>query len=256
MSADLHTYAPHALHVLILAPVITAELESLAAALRNQGLAVVCYNQAGEAFAALVEPDGSLIGAAIILDGVSGLAVPVLAQALRGLPGRAHLPLLIEVGQFPVQPPCLFLPRPYDALWIGERIRAGAASWPPPSLPQVAGGPLAVFDPQPLRRVAEAAPAAVRQLASILLRDLGQARETWPRLLVAGELALLRAASHKLKGSSGSLGAPALAACCAQLEAAARAGDELGCSTALAPTLAAMDQLEPQLQPLAEELAD
>lgn len=116
--------------------------------------------------------------------------------------------------------------------------------------------PPALLDPEAIRRLRELDPSGGNKLlervvqafsSSLerLLPDLARARETDPP-----DLAVVRHVSHTLKSSSASLGAMALSARCADIEAAARDGQTDGLSTQLDAMLDDIQQVRTALAAL------
>lgn len=80
----------------------------------------------------------------------------------------------------------------------------------------------AVFDPEPLRRLESGSPGISKAVIEVYRRDLRAFMEAAPAILRGGDAEVMRRAAHKLKGSSGSIGARELQACALRLEAACR----------------------------------
>lgn len=105
---------------------------------------------------------------------------------------------------------------------------------PRAKLPMNASAPVALLDPEAIRRLRELDPSGSNKLLERvvaafsnsldrLLPDLARARETSPP-----DFAAIRHVSHTLKSSSASLGAMALSARCAEIETLAREGQAQG----------------------------
>jgi HPt (histidine-containing phosphotransfer) domain-containing protein len=79
-----------------------------------------------------------------------------------------------------------------------------------------------VWDPELLRRLEAGSPGVTRAILEVYRRDLAGTIEQLPVLQKAGDAEVVRRAVHKLKGSSGSIGARAVQACAQRLEASCR----------------------------------
>lgn len=119
-----------------------------------------------------------------------------------------------------------------------------------------ASQPKALLDPEAIRRLRELDPSGGNKLlervvqafsSSLdrLLPDLARARAAEPP-----DLAVVRHVSHTLKSSSASLGAMALAARCAEIEALARDGQTQGLPTQLDAMLDDIQQVRAALAAL------
>ena len=119
-----------------------------------------------------------------------------------------------------------------------------------------ASQPPALLDPEAIRRLRELDPSGGNKLlervvqafsSSLerLLPDLARARETDPP-----DLAVVRHVSHTLKSSSASLGAMALSARCADIEAMARDGQTQGLAAQLDAMLDDIQQVRTALAAL------
>ena len=119
-----------------------------------------------------------------------------------------------------------------------------------------ASNPAALLDSEAIRRLRELDPsggnkllervvAAFSSSLDRLLPDLARARETAP-----ADLAVVRHVSHTLKSSSASLGAMALSARCADIEAMSRDGRVEGLSEQLDAMLNDIQQVRAALAAL------
>lgn len=119
-----------------------------------------------------------------------------------------------------------------------------------------ASHPAAQLDPEAIRRLRELDPsggnkllervvAAFSNSLDRLLPDLARARESNPP-----DFAVIRHVSHTLKSSSASLGATALSARCADIEALAREGNAQGLSEQLDAMLQDIQQVRAALAAL------
>jgi CheY-like chemotaxis protein/HPt (histidine-containing phosphotransfer) domain-containing protein len=140
-----------------------------------------------------------------------------------------------------------------------EQLLAVLRRWlrdPPTAAPPATNDPTAsvVFDPTPLRTIDSGTPGVGRQLADILLADLPRAQTSFQQLLADGALGDLGREAHKLKGTSGSLGAMELYQTCCDLEQAARRQDDPACRQRVADALLAIARLQPLLTAYAASL--
>lgn len=82
-----------------------------------------------------------------------------------------------------------------------------------------------IFDPEPLRRLEAHTPGIRVAVLEVFIRDLRLFLERAPAVFAAGgDSETMRRAAHKLKGSSGSVGARELHRCALRLEEACRNG--------------------------------
>lgn len=105
----------------------------------------------------------------------------------------------------------------------------------------------AILDTQPILAIDHYTPGTGRMLAGILLADLSTFHEAVQQHLSRDDLAGLGRVAHKLKGSSGSLGAMELHEACGTLEQAARKQDRTACAQAIPATILACERLRPVL---------
>lgn len=221
----------------IIAPAGHALVQPLADAL--VGLEVRHLTQVSQVFLALSRPDVQ-VRAIVILGDLPGMTVPTMVRALRGLPGRAEVPLLAEAD--PLPDGCQALPRPIDAASLARLLLDGRAAQEPQQV---------ILDPLPLARIDRISPGTGRELALVVLADLGKAAEDFPRWLADGDLEHLGGTAHRLKGSTGSVGAMEVAAALGQLEHAARGGDRAASAPALEAVLQAIARVGPSLAAVA-----
>lgn len=134
---------------LVLARADNPLLPQLDEALAQQGLACVTCAQAAQAFIQLARRDAAeaSIVVAIILEALSGMSVSTLAKSLRGLPGRAGLPLIL-VEDLAIAPVRALVLRP--PVTVADLARL-AATPPDRWVPTTAGSPTAAAatDPRP-----------------------------------------------------------------------------------------------------------
>jgi two-component system sensor histidine kinase/response regulator len=124
----------------------------------------------------------------------------------------------------------------------------------PPSAPPAAAEPdvLPVFDPSVLQALTRSNPKAVEAIARAYRQLMGSTLPQLEQAVAAGDAEALRQLGHKLKSSSASLGAPALAQACRQLEAAtARGAADLPRAAALVDRIV---ELAPQVEAALERL--
>jgi len=242
------------------------QLPQLAAALANHGLDCLACAQAAQIFASLIryDPVRGPVVVAIILEDTSGMSVQAMAKTIRGLPGRAGLPLLL-VGEH-LQAPSggMILPQTVTTAEIARLAAMPPESWTassasavphqPPSEGQPPGSTDPVFDSQTIAMLDASNPGIGRKLAESLLTNMSSAKEEFPRCLASGNLEQLRRAAHKLKGGSGSLGAMELHQACYTLELAARNKDREASTKAVATALQALARLQPELISFADTL--
>jgi HPt (histidine-containing phosphotransfer) domain-containing protein len=100
-----------------------------------------------------------------------------------------------------------------------------------PGLPNGSGAP---FDFERLAEVSGDDPEFERELLSDYLTQANALIAECERACASGDATGLRIAGHTLKGSSGTVGAVALAASCAVLESVGTSGDLAGAPVALA----------------------
>ena len=157
------------------------------------------------------------------------------------------------------------------ARWTQARLKppAGPAPASPAPAGPAAGGPalgillpgvpapaeqdaLPVFDPGVLQALTRGNPKAVEPIARAYRQLMGSTLPQLRQAVAAGDAEALRQLGHKLKSSSASLGAPALAQACRQLEAAAaRDAADLPRAAALVERI---EQLAPQVEAALERL--
>ena len=107
------------------------------------------------------------------------------------------------------------------ARWVGTASAAGAAPDVPESTPAVpgeTGSDAPVFDPAPLTGLARGKVQTLQALSRAFAQTMSRTMPDMNRALAAGDGQALRALGHKLKSSSASLGAMALAQACRDLE--------------------------------------
>jgi CheY-like chemotaxis protein/HPt (histidine-containing phosphotransfer) domain-containing protein len=169
----------------------------------------------------------------------TGRHIPILAVTAHVLEDNQRLCREAGMDDFLAKP----LDRKHllDALarWLGQRPAPAPAAQTPASS--------VVFDPEPLRSIDAQSPGTARQLAGILHADLTPAGASFQRLLASGSWDQLGKTAHKLRGTSGSLGAMELYQTCSVLEQAARTGDPAACALTVAEAIAAIDRLRPVL---------
>lgn len=103
-----------------------------------------------------------------------------------------------------------------------------------------------VFDPSVLHALIRGNPQALEGIARAYRQLMGSTLPQLQQAVAAGDAEALRQLGHKLKSSSASLGAPALAQACRQLEAAAaREGSDLQRAASLVERIVA---LAPQVE--------
>ncbi len=245
--------------VLILAAADAAGATTLVSALEAQGRTCIHSAQLGQALVLLGRKpaDGPDITLAIISTPITGLGVPAIAQALRSLPGRGQLPILVSGTPPAGLARCAALPG--DPAAVCRLAAQDPAAWPvaPPPPPAAATVPaLPVLDSGPLRKLDAASPGALAEIAASMQQDLAEAATGIPRLLGGDDpgqplqLAALARLAHKLKGSSGSIGGAELSRCSAELEHAARAGEIERSRSAATTVLAALPRLQAALREL------
>lgn len=229
--------------VLILASASHPLVLPLVAALAGLGIDGVHCSQASSAFLGLSKP-GRPVEQIILLDDLPGMALPVLARSLRSLPGHARLPMLADADPPLLLELCMMLARPLEVGAIATLVAQGPAAWPvsPP-----AAAAAASLDPVPLRRIERISPGTARELAAVVLRDLVAVRIDFPRWLADGDLGRLAGTAHRLRGSTGSVGAMETAGALSRLEHAARDGERGACGAAIDVVLQAIARVEPQL---------
>jgi CheY-like chemotaxis protein/HPt (histidine-containing phosphotransfer) domain-containing protein len=125
--------------------------------------------------------------------------------------------------------------------WLGT----GSPPAPAPVVATATAPP--VFDPQPIRQVEAQSPGIGCQLLGILSADLAPAGDAFRNHLSAAAWGPLAQAAHKLRGTSGSLGAMELFQACSDLEQAARHGDPAACARTVAAAIDAIARLQPLL---------
>lgn len=184
--------------------------------------------------------------AVIILGAMSGLPVSAIARAVRGLPGLSEVPLIITSDAPLDLPRCATCAPPVDTAAICRLATTDAAAWPAPGAAASPAGE-EVFDPVPLRRFDQMSPGTSRDVILALRKDLQLTTERIPGLLAIGDLDALAKVAHKLKGSSGSVGAVELARLCSQLERVAKAGDAAASRSAAEAVPPAIARLEERL---------
>jgi HPt (histidine-containing phosphotransfer) domain-containing protein len=244
--------------ILILALADNPLLVQLLAALSEQGLNVVSYSTPAQTFMHLVnsQSSDSSVSKCIILDPLARMAVGTIAASLRGLPRCNTLPLILVDTHATALPATLVFEPPGQVAEIVRFAAMPAQAWPTADTgsvlgactpPPDAGTSQAIFDRQRLMALDAKKPGTLSMLAGILLADLSPFRAEVTRHLAQGDLTTLGRVAHKLKGSSGSLGAMELHEACFALEMAARATDVEGCSRTATAVLSAVDRLSPIL---------
>ena len=104
-----------------------------------------------------------------------------------------------------------------------------------------------VFDREYLRNMCDDDLEFERDVVGAFLDSAGDLMARMATALESSDVAGVRAAAHGLKGSSRSIGAPALGDACGRLETAASGGD-------FADAPAALDQVQEEYQLLVAEL--
>jgi len=104
-----------------------------------------------------------------------------------------------------------------------------------------------VFDREHLRTVCDGDAAFEREVVGSFLDSAGGLMARMATALEAADVPGIRAAAHALKGSSRSIGAPALGDACADLEASVVGGD-------LSSAARTLDRVQRQYQLLVAEL--
>lgn len=249
--------------VLIFAPANDATVMDLTAALESQGHPCIVCAQLGQGLVLLgrkpsTGPDITLV---VVTAPLTGLGVPAIAAALRALPGRATVPILLAGAVPPGMARCA--PLPPDHAEVCRLAGLDPDFWPLPAAitapvqpaPVAPTGP-ALLDPGPLQHLDRVAPGSLGQVAAAMIEDLDQAERELARLLVPDlppQLPLMAKLAHKLKGSSGSVGGMELSRLCAELEHAARAGEAERSLTEIPRIQAAIPRLRAALQALAAQ---
>jgi len=111
-----------------------------------------------------------------------------------------------------------------------------------------------VFDPHPIQKIDALDPGIGGQLIGILLGELPSTRDAFQRLLAEGAFDQLCQVAHKLKGTSGSLGAMELYQACSMVDQAARQADREAAGPAVATAIHAISNLEPVLRAFVDTL--
>jgi len=235
---------------LIFAPANDQAGQSLQLALQHVGFTVALVVQLSHGLGVLrggrsVESPCSIV---IILSGQSGLSGPIIAQALRGVPELAELPIIL-VSDTPVPlARCVVISHLMSNADICALALQDPQSWRSPvgniapisissnhldSLPAIpmnlphtmAVTPDEEFDPNPLIKICKRSPGSAKEIIALIRSDLVRALEELPRLQSNGDLAALAKAAHKIHGASGSIGAMAIYNTCFTLEKIACVGN-------------------------------
>jgi hypothetical protein len=237
--------------VLVVASAAHPLVQPLLAALSRLGVDGLHCSQASAAFLALSRA-ARPVEQIVLLDDLPGMALPVLARSLRSLPGHARLPMLANTDPPLGLESCQTLPLPLDEGSIAALVAQGPAAWPA-SQPGADAVPAAAsLDPVPLRRIERISPGTARELATVVLRDLAAVCHDFPRWLAQGDFDQLAGTAHRLRGSTGSVGAMETAAALGRLERAARDGGRSSCQACLDMVLQAIARVEPQLAAFAK----
>jgi CheY-like chemotaxis protein/HPt (histidine-containing phosphotransfer) domain-containing protein len=104
-----------------------------------------------------------------------------------------------------------------------------------------------LFNPTQLRLLEADTPGTSAMIIGLMLRDLQHCNIEFPNLLALPDLTPLAKAAHKLKGSSGSIGASHLMQACLALEHAARGGDRPASTTACDRAIVEIERLRQRL---------
>jgi HPt (histidine-containing phosphotransfer) domain-containing protein len=139
-----------------------------------------------------------------------------------------------------------------------DELCAALALWTtPPDAPDASSGPAdpldlhhdAAAEGDALDRALEKASGRplLEPLIAAFLSAAPQITDQISQGLDEQDWPAVEAAAHRLRGSSASLGALDLAAACADLETAARAGSPAGARAGVASLVAALDRVRPEL---------
>jgi PAS domain S-box-containing protein len=163
-----------------------------------------------------------------------GARIPIIAMTANVMPGSRERCLSVGMDDF--------ISKPIKIEQFEEMVRRWvlATGGPIPSpartqLPDQAGPthvpPL--FDPMPLREMDAIDPGMATAIMVAFRRDLALFLSEAEHILGQGDLPTLRAKAHKIKGSSGSIGAKELHRIAHDLEMAGHAADGKRCSESL-----------------------
>jgi HPt (histidine-containing phosphotransfer) domain-containing protein len=124
-----------------------------------------------------------------------------------------------------------YLPKPLRFDQVAEQCRAHVGASAAPAVPEIAPAPGAAsgaFEPPPFDPAMLAAVGAPARVAHVLELFLGQLDEMVQAIAVAvdaADAATARSLAHRLKGGAATVGAPVVAAACAELSGALRAAE-------------------------------
>lgn len=240
--------------ILVFAPANARRMD-LSAALHAAGLVIDLATTLSQGLGQLARRPACAAppDAVIILEALGGLTPPAIAKAVRGLPGLAAMPIIVAdhdpiaaPGIVTVQPPgdpptiCL-LAASDPATWVQPAFSAAAPATTPPITPD------AIFDPRPLAKLERDVPGTSAEILAAMLDNLAQAAVDLPRLMAAHDLVAIGKLAHRIKGSTGSIGATQCADACAALECAARQ-DPTSCPQATLVATQAIDRLSVRLR--------
>jgi PAS domain S-box-containing protein len=171
------------------------------------------------------ELDGYGLAMTIRAEEPPGRRLPILAlsaNALRGETGRA---LAAGMDGYLTKPVQLDVLQQALEKWLAPASRQGATA-PAPHYPASTTATGGVIDIGVLKALVGDDEDAVRELLAEYLDSVRQQTEEVRRAAGDGDIGLAGSIAHKLKSSSLSVGARALADACAELEHAARVGDK------------------------------
>lgn len=168
---------------------------------------------------------------------------PIIAITAAAMKGEAERCLEAGMDDFLTKP--VSIPTLLERVqhWLPQVGAAGAAS-PSPARFVADKDLLPVLDPGVLAEISGGSPDVERDVLADFASTTGDDLATLRKALAAADLVRVGREAHKIKGAARLVGALALSASAAVIEATARSGDLSGCTAGLPALDAAFERLE------------